>query len=121
MDDLSSRLMGMFLDEVDERVNTFDRDLLALEIQLSEEERAERIGSLFRGAHSLKGAAGTVGATAIATVCHGLEDLLAALRDGRVQFDAARIELLFQTADALRDAASRLRAGERPLPELTAL
>ncbi len=120
-DDLSSRLMGLFLDEMDERINTFDRDLLALETQLSDVERAERIGSLFRGAHSLKGAADSVGATAIATVCHGLEDLLAELRDGATQLDASRVELLFQTADALRDAAHCLRVGESASPALAAL
>ena len=74
-----SRLMAVFLDELAERVVAFNRDLVSLETESSEDARAELIANLFRGAHSLKGAAGIVGAGDIGAVCHHLEDLLVTL------------------------------------------
>jgi two-component system, chemotaxis family, sensor kinase CheA len=115
MDDIQARLMAIFVDEIDERINAFDHDLLALEARPDESERTEIVRNLFRCAHSLKGAASSVGATSIERVCHALEDILAALRDGRLELDEARFELLFQTADSLREMGRRIRAGDAPL------
>lgn len=120
-EDLSSRLMRVFIEEMDERINAFDRSLIALEEQPSDAQRAELVSSLFREAHSLKGAARSVEAAAIENVCHRLEDFLAEVREGRVHFDPSTIELLFETADALREAGSRLRGGEISSPRLAGL
>lgn len=113
--------MRLFIDEMDERINAFERSLMALEAQPSDAERAELVSSLFREAHSLKGAARSVEAGAIESVCHSLEDFLAEVREGRMQFDAASIELLFETADALRDAGNRLRTNQESSPRLVTL
>src|SRR6185312_1766297 len=121
MDDVQARLMAIFVDEVDERINAFDHDLLALETRPEASERAEIVRNLFRCAHSLKGAASSVGAASIERLCHALEDVLAALRDGRFELDEARFGLLFQTADALREMGRRIRAGDDASPDLEVL
>jgi two-component system chemotaxis sensor kinase CheA len=108
----TSRLLQLFLDEIEERVDVFDRDLLAFEASASQSERADLVTSLLRGAHSLKGAAASVRAGEIESVCHSLEDLLTAVRDGRVDLDAERINLLFAASDALRENGRCVRAGE---------
>ena len=45
----------------------------------------------------------------IEDACHGLEDLLAGVRDDRVAFDSELFSLLFATADSLEEAGMRLR------------
>jgi two-component system chemotaxis sensor kinase CheA len=106
-----ARLIRVFLSELDERLNDFDADLNALAGQPDEAERAEAVTRLFRGAHSLKGAAASVGASGIELVCQQLEDVLAKMRDGAVVLDAARSEMLVAAAAELRDAGRKL-AGE---------
>lgn len=116
--EVPARLMRVFLGELEERLGTFDADLLALEGPASAAVRAETVTRLFRDAHSLKGAAAAVGAHGFEGMCQRLEDVLAALRDGSVELDAARFQTLLDAGDALREAARLLAAGDsgQPVP-----
>jgi len=71
---LRERLMATFLGELEEHVHTLTRDLLAIE--QTPAQIPDRLASLFRSAHSLKGAARSVNLQPIETVCHHLESLL---------------------------------------------
>lgn len=71
-------------------MSAFDADLAALDGTLTEAERAETVARLFRGAHSLKGAAAAVGASEIEDVCSHVEGVLAVVRAGQLELDAAR-------------------------------
>src|SRR5438105_1610340 len=71
---LIERLMATFLEELEEHIVAFNRDLLALEKDVAAEERAEFLKTLFRTAHSLKGAARSVNVTLIEAACHRLEE-----------------------------------------------
>ena len=106
---LITRLMNTFLDELQGHVRALNRESLALEKNPPEAERAKRLQELLRTAHSLKGAARSVDLSLIEDACHGLEDLLAGVRDNRVAFDSELFSLLFATADSLEEAAMRLR------------
>lgn len=112
--DAPARLVRLFLEELDERLSAFDSDLLALEANPPEPERSDILQRLFRGAHSLKGAAASVDALAVSVLCQRLEDTLAALRDGTLVADAALIESLFAASDALREAGRKLETGAPP-------
>jgi two-component system chemotaxis sensor kinase CheA len=109
--DAPARLVRLFLGELDERLSAFDSDLLAFESNPPEPERSAILQRLFRGAHSLKGAAASIDALAIGVLCQRLEDTLAALRDGTLAADAALIESLFAASDALREAGRQLETG----------
>ena len=109
-DKLVARLTATFLEELDEHVRVFNRELLALEQQPSE-PWAERIKTLFRSAHSLKGAARAVSAARIEAICHRLEGVLAAVRDGETPPSRELFELLFAATDAI-DHAGKLFAGK---------
>ena len=116
--DVPSRLIRVFLSELDERLSSFDADLIALETTSSEADRAETVTRLFRGAHSLKGAAASVGASGIEIVCQQLEDVLAKVRDGALELDPARCATLFAATDELRDAGRSLAGGDAaPAPK----
>ncbi len=106
-DQLAARLLATFLGELDEQVGVMNADLIALEGDPGDEERLK---SLFRVAHTLKGAAGASGVRPIEQACHALEALLARVRDERETLGPDEFALLFFAADALKDAGERLRA-----------
>jgi two-component system chemotaxis sensor kinase CheA len=106
---LIARLRTTFLAELEGHVQALNRDLLALEKNPAEDERAARLTELFRTVHSLKGAAHSVDLSLIEEACHRLEDLLAGARDDRVELDTEWFAPLFATADALEEAGMRLR------------
>src|SRR5687768_13820783 len=108
--ELVELLTATFVTELDERVQALNQDLMALEKSPALDERAGLIKTLFRSAHSLKGAARSVSIAPIETACHSLEDILTAVRDGRLPLDPSLFKSLFTTFDAIQDAGGRLRA-----------
>src|SRR4051812_47610727 len=106
---LIERLMATFLGELDEHVRTLNEGLLSLEKDPEGPCRADGFKTLLRVAHSLKGAARSVGVAPIEEACHRVEDVLSAARDGRRALDPDRFALLFAAADALEEAGMRLR------------
>lgn len=107
--ELSARLLATFLEELEEQVRTMNADLLALEAAPAD---AARLKSLFRVAHTLKGAARAAGVPLVEQACHALEALLAKARDGAIALGPKEFQLLFAAADALREAGERVRAGQ---------
>ena len=106
---LIKRLMATFLDELEEHVVALNRDLLALEKDQTGEGRAERLKTLFRTAHSLKGAARSVNVSLLESACHCLEEILTAVRDAKMPLGPELFVLLFAVADAIEEAGMRLR------------
>ena len=104
---LIESLMSTFLEEVEEHVSVFNRDLLALEA--GDGDPAALLQSLFRTAHNLKGASRAVDVGLVESACHGLEDVLARARDGVRPLDPEAFAILFATADAIQDAGARLK------------
>ncbi len=100
-----------FLSESEEIIEKLGRDLIALDQGLRRESGEGEAGSglvdpdllndVFRGAHSLKGLSGMFGFKGLTTVSHNLENLLDALRLGRVPLDAQVLDLLFAGLDLL--------------------
>jgi two-component system chemotaxis sensor kinase CheA len=108
---LSDRLKATFLAELDQQLRVMNADLLALE---SNPADAARLRSLFRVAHSLKGAAGAAGVREIEEACHQLETMLLPARDGAMKLGQAQFDTLFAAADTLAETGRRLRAGDEP-------
>lgn len=110
-DHLNARLLVTFIGELEEQVRTMNAELLALEAEPTD---AEHLKSLFRVAHTLKGAARAAGVVPVEQACHRLETLLARARDGKLRLGPGEFTLLFAAADALGDAGERLK-GDRNL------
>jgi two-component system, chemotaxis family, sensor kinase CheA len=119
-DDLTERLRGTFLQELEDQVRELNGGLLALEQRPRD---AAIIRTLFRSAHSVKGAARVAGEPAVEDACHALESVFAQARDGDLALDGASFSLLFATVDALAEARDRLRqhgsAEDTSVPALT--
>lgn len=106
-DQLAVRLLEAFLDELDEQVRVMNANLLALE---SAPGDPEVMRSLFRVAHTLKGAAHAANVPMVADACHALESMLSDLRARAATPNTEQLALLFRSADALGDAGRRVRA-----------
>ncbi len=111
-DRLAARLLTTFLGELEEQLRVMNTDLLALEAAPRD---ADRLKSVFRVAHTLKGAARAAGVPPIEQACHALETVLAEARDGNRTLGKDAFSLLFAAVDALADAGQRLGAGQDPL------
>jgi two-component system, chemotaxis family, sensor kinase CheA len=116
-DKLIQRLRATFLLELREHVEAFNRELLTLERETNDATRRESIKTLFRTAHSLKGASRAVNASKLEAVCHKLEELLQALRDGTRPFTPEVFESLFAAVDTFEIAAKEFAASSPPPPD----
>jgi two-component system, chemotaxis family, sensor kinase CheA len=91
-----------FLAEADEILDQLSLDLVALsDCADGGECNPDLVNSVFRAAHSLKGLAGMFGFTEIAELGHHLENLLDALRLGKVELDQSVVSALFEATELL--------------------
>jgi two-component system chemotaxis sensor kinase CheA len=79
--DPDADLIELFRDESAQRLDQMDTALLAVE---SGAAGAEAIDSLFRNAHTIKGAAGMLGFDDVRALAHAAEDVLASVRTAGV-------------------------------------
>lgn len=98
-DALRVRLLSMFKVEADERLRAISTGLLELEKSAMVEGRAGLLESVFREAHSLKGAARAVDMTQIESACHALESVLASLKREELVSTPELFDALHQTVD----------------------
>ncbi|MBW3670461.1 MAG: Hpt domain-containing protein [Acidobacteria bacterium] len=110
---LRQRLMGTFARELDEHVATLNSCLIELEKSSEGAERDELVRTLFRSAHSIKGAARMVGLEKVEKTAHNLEESLAHLRDKEVPLSPDLIRSLFLSVDSMERAGAEL-AASRP-------
>ncbi|MDI6812686.1 MAG: chemotaxis protein CheA [Desulfitobacteriaceae bacterium] len=66
------------------------------------------INDLFRSAHSLKGASGTMGFTPIVALTHAAEDLLDRLRQGKIEVTLTMIDMLLDVTDRVKVMLSQV-------------
>jgi len=105
-DEFLKKLLATFQGEADEHVKALSTGLIELEKGLPAEKRAEIVETVFREAHSLKGAARAVNVGEIERVCQSLESVFAAVKRGQTAFSPPLFDLLHQAVDTL----GRLRA-----------
>jgi len=87
-----------FLVESTENLDQLDRDLIALEQAPSE----DRLASIFRTVHTIKGNSGFFGFSKLGALTHSGEHLLGRLRDGKLSLDDRVTGSLYSMVDAVR-------------------
>ncbi len=113
-DALIARLMQTFLGEAEEHVRALNSGLLALEKPgEGAQPPATILKSLFRTAHSLKGAAHAVKASEIETACHRLEELFGAAQEGP-GIAPAHFHTLFRLVDEIQSGVADLKGKQVP-------
>ncbi len=98
-DDLQQQLIRDLLIESAEGLDRFDREMLVLE---QGQGTPDTLNIIFRVIHTIKGTAGCLGLTKIESVAHVGENLLDALRAGKLTPHPEMITTLLSYADALR-------------------
>lgn len=95
--------LGEFLEfyllDSQEQIEKLGAGLLQLE---KEGGNIGLINDLFRSAHSLKGASGTMGFTPIVALTHAAEDLLDRLRQGKMEVSLEMIDILLAVTDKVK-------------------
>lgn len=91
-------LVATFRAEVEQRLASLSRGLLSLE---GSPRQRDVLTGLSRDAHTVKGSARMLGLDEVVSLAHGAEDVLAAMRDGRLVFDRNNVDLLLSVVDAI--------------------
>jgi two-component system chemotaxis sensor kinase CheA len=89
-----------FYEESFEALGSMEENLLRLDVGSPE---SDRVNTIFRVAHSIKGGAATFGFAEITSFTHTLETLLDELRAQRMQVTAALLDMLLKAVDLMRD------------------
>ena len=112
-DDINAELLDGLLQELPLQTSAFTA---AIERIATGHGTASDLSRAMRAAHTLKGAANTVGVPGIANLTHHLEDILVALSDEGVMPNAELAAMLVNAGDCL-EAMSETLMGVGPAPE----
>ncbi|MCS7214549.1 MAG: chemotaxis protein CheA [Thermodesulfovibrio sp.] len=106
-------------DEMDEIINEFIveaeeilEQLDPLFVELEQKQDAEIINEIFRGMHTLKGAAGFLGFQNIVDVAHRAETILKKTREGEIPFTPEITDAILKAVDTLRILISHIKEKE---------
>lgn len=106
--DSDPEMLSDFLVEAWEQVEILDREFVALE---EEPDNLERITTIFRVMHTLKGGAGFLGLEMMECLTHYAETLLSRMREGELTVTRERSNVLLKTADACKSILQYLEKG----------
>ena len=96
-------LLAMYKIEAEEHIKAISSGLLELEKIKSVEQQPNIIETVYREAHSLKGASRAVNLSKIETVCQSLETILAALKRRDLDLKPGLFDILFKAIDVVGD------------------
>lgn len=96
-----------FLVESHENLDQLDADLVALE---QEPDSRERLSSIFRTIHTIKGTSGFLAFHRLEEVTHVGENMLSRLRDGALELTPQRTSVLLQMVDVVRSLLGAIEA-----------
>jgi two-component system chemotaxis sensor kinase CheA len=113
-DELLQRLRATFRVEAQEHVQTIATGLVELE-RAAPSPSAATLDTVFRAAHSLKGAARAVNVAAVESLCQSLENVFAALKRSTLAPSAGLFDVLHRTLDLLARVLAALD-GAGPVP-----
>jgi chemotaxis protein histidine kinase CheA/ActR/RegA family two-component response regulator len=96
--DFGEEAAEIFRQEAEEHLQTIS--MFVAELEHAPDDR-EPIQGIRRATHTLKGAAGMMGFSAIADLCHISEDLLDSVIEGSISISPAVVSIILDTAEAL--------------------
>jgi two-component system chemotaxis sensor kinase CheA len=94
-----SQFLQSFFEECIESLDSMENMLLNLE---ASSDKTDAINTIFRGAHSIKGASATFGFTDVSSFTHIMETLLDKVREGTKIITHDDVDLLLTSVDCVR-------------------
>jgi chemotaxis protein histidine kinase CheA len=107
VDSGKQEILGYFIDEANEHLETLEKGLLELKVVISD---TERMNELFRAAHSVKGGAAMLGYVSIQMTAHQLEDGFKILKDHPIKIDQQLETLFLGGYDVLKELVEKLQS-----------
>lgn len=107
--DLMDDIVREFLVESYENLDRLDQDLIALEESPNDRDR---LSSVFRTIHTIKGTSGFLGFPKLEHVTHVGESLLVLLRDGKLRLNRVIANGLLAMVDAVRQIMASIENGQ---------
>ena len=98
--DIDREILGDFITESRENLQTAEAALLTLETDPSD---AESINRVFRAFHTIKGMSAFMNLTRVAELAHHAESLLSKVRDGKIAFGGAYADMSLRSVDTLKE------------------
>ena len=95
------KLRATFKIEAQEHISSLSSGLMALEKSQTAEELTGVVETVFREAHSLKGAARAVNMVGIETLCQSLESVFSVFKRGEMELSPPLLDLLHDAVDYL--------------------
>jgi len=97
------------MDECAEHLHTLNQALLELE---NDQENMELLNTIFRAAHTLKGASMTMGFNKMSALTSAMEDVLSGLRNKEILVSPEVVSFLFESFDLLEALAQGIGSGQ---------
>lgn len=104
-----SKYTKLFVTESREYLRTLNEAMLELE---SDHGKKDLVDQMFRACHTMKGMAGMMNMPAVSELSHALEDVLAAVRDGKIVPEGEVAETMFEGFDALEGMVNSVEKGD---------
>lgn len=101
------QIMGFFIEEAKEHLDTIEQGLLDLKTTLAD---PEQLNELFRAAHSVKGGAAMLGFDSVQRVGHHLEDYFKVLKENPIKPDRHLEDLFLKGFDVLKELIEALQS-----------
>ena len=93
-----NQYLEIFIEEAQEHLQNLNQNLLGLEVNPND---SNLLNEIFRSAHTLKGMSGTMGYSSLMGLTHEMENILDAIRHGKLVIDSGIIDILFECLDFL--------------------
>jgi two-component system chemotaxis sensor kinase CheA len=101
-------LVGDFIIETTEIIETLDQDLVELEHRKND---LDLLNKIFRGAHTMKGSSSFLGFDKLSAVTHHAEEILNRLRKGEVHVSPEMMDVLLEFVDVIKKILNDIKAG----------
>ncbi|HAU1652448.1 hybrid sensor histidine kinase/response regulator [Legionella pneumophila] len=95
------RLLRTFKEEAEEHIKSLSSGLIDLEREQSPDKKSEIVETIYRAAHSLKGAARAVDLADIETLCHAAESVFSALKHNQLVISSKLLDALHKIVDTI--------------------
>lgn len=98
-DDVEMAMIGEFITECNDLIDTAEEALLELE---ESPDNDELINTIFRAFHTIKGTSAFMGLDPISEFTHSVETLLSMVREGDLKFDMACADINLKSIDIIK-------------------
>lgn len=111
-DEIDPEILMVFVEEALESIEGLDAQFVTLEQHPGD---GESLAAIFRVMHTVKGNSAFFGLMKVKKLAHHMEDLMALMREGRVDVTPAAIQTLLRGLDELRSMLHAVQNGEGEL------